>query len=199
MPTFRCAEEWTTHQPSSRCVLIPGLVKQIWFWTNLLQVLCLVTLLEIGFSLVKTANSFESYNEMFDFWGNRSRPKLMIWSLLLSFETLSRLSEHSNLSFQTCRHLKMWSIKNVSTRTKRGRRTLCSSLRRTRRMPSFASFRRCVSSLPFSKSYQCLFYDSSYEPYKPSVMMRGLPDEEGFVQCCQIPTANEALLFNGCI
>ena len=48
-------------------------------------------------------------------------------------------------------------------------------------MLSFASFQRCVSSLPFSKSYQCLFYDSSYEPYKPSVMMRGLPDEEGFV------------------
>ena len=48
-------------------------------------------------------------------------------------------------------------------------------------MPSFASFQRCVSSLPFAKSYQCLFYDSSYEPYKPSVMMRGLPDEEGFV------------------
>ena len=82
---------------------------------------------------------------MFDFWGNRSRPKLMICSLLLAFETLPRLSEHSNLSFQTCRHLKMWSIKNVSTRTKRGRRTLCSSLRRTRKMLSFASFQRCVS------------------------------------------------------
>ena len=152
MPTFRCAEEWTTHQPSSRCVLIPGLVKQIWFWTNLLQVLCLVTLLEIGFSLVKLANSFESYNEiesteMFDFWGNRSRPKVMICSLLLSFETLPRLSEHSNLSFQTSRQLKMWSIK--STRTKRGRQTLCSSLRRTRKMLSFASFQRFVSFLRF--------------------------------------------------
>ena len=150
MATFRCAEEWTTHQPSSRCVLILGLVKQIWFWTNLLQVLCLVTLLRIRFSLVKTINSFESYNEikskeMFDFWGNRSRLKLMICSLLLAFETLPRLSEHSNLSFQTSRQLKMWSIKNVSTRTKRGRRTLCSSLRRTRKMLSFASFQRCVS------------------------------------------------------
>ena len=35
MANFRCAEEWTTHQPSSRCILIPGLVKEIRFYKKL--------------------------------------------------------------------------------------------------------------------------------------------------------------------
>ena len=113
---------------------------------------------DIFFFLISWSHQTNKWDQVwFKFWPLSHTAEFPISSRCNSFpKTFIILGKPKidDLSFETNRQLKMWSIRacalplefeSLSDRISQGRRTLCSSLRRTRRMHSFANFPRFVS------------------------------------------------------